>query len=251
MTTNLLHPPAIDFEEDGDFANLLRRIMYDFGIELTWDDLPEVATVGDLHERLLVKLETGDTCRTSQAFYRLRKAMMAVLGVSRKSIRPNTLLAPLLPEAKRIALWKQIENACYLTFPKLRHPRWARDVIRTLAVMAAIVYQLLVVNRIHHGALDWVLLEAGVLVIFVLVRQALYATTGFLAKGLPARTVGELTKLILQTNFAQFSPDAGNTLPYSRQEVWEQLVYIISEELAVDPAIVTKDTSFVQDLGFA
>lgn len=247
MTTSIFHLRAFNAMND-DGMHLVTRIQEEFCIQFADAELAHIATVGELYAIVLSKLETGDSCRTSQAFYRLRKAMMALLNRPRKSIRPGTQLAALLPEAKRRVLWRQLENATRLTFPKLRHPRWARDVIRSLALASAVAFQLFMNWRTHpHGAL-WIPLEFAVLVVFVIVRQSLFAATAFLGIGLPVRTVGELTKVLLSTNFSQFTPEAGNELPYSRTEVWDQLAAIFVDELLMDPSKITPESRFEDDL---
>ncbi len=243
MTISIFHPASI-FPMGEDSVALIRRIQDDFCIEFAETELAGIATVGDLYEVLLGKVETGDSCRSSQAFYRLRKAMMAVLNKPRKAIRPGTQLGALLPDPKRKVLWKQLEETTYLSFPKLRHPRWARDVIRSLALASAIAFQIGMNRWTHPRGFWWVDLEIGVVAVFVIVRQSLFAATGFLGIGLPVRTVGELVKAILSTNFSQFTPEAGNALPYSPAEVWEQLGHILSEELGLEPEKIAKETRF-------
>jgi hypothetical protein len=227
---------------------LIERIEETFRIDLPSYELVDVRTVGDLYAVILGKLETADTSRPGQAFFRLRKAMMAALGLPRKAIRPATKLAVLLPEAKRIAAWKQLEVATGLTFPKLRHPRWARDVIRSLALIAAIATQWLMADWTHPRGIFWLPLEVTVVVAFIVARQALYAATGFLAKGLPERSVGELAKTLLQTNYAQFIPETGEPITFTRKEAWERLVYLIGAVLGVQTSQVGPETYIDESL---
>ena len=227
---------------------LVARIQDEFCIQFSETELANVADVGDLYKVLLGKVETGDSCRSSQVFYRLRKAMMAVLNKPRKSIRPATLLATLLPESKRKLLWKQLQETTSLSFPKLRHPRWARDVIRSIAVASAVVFQILMDRWTHPHGVYWVPLELAVLAVFVIVRQTLFAVTSSLGIGLPVRTVGELVKAVLKVNFSQFTPEAGNALPYTREDVWDQLIHILSEQLGLDPGRIGEQTRFEEHL---
>ena len=250
MTISIFHPASI-FPMGEDSAYLIIRIQEEFSIEFTDAELANIATVGELYNLVLSKLETGDSCRSSQAFYRLRQAMTACLYVPRKSIHPATNLAILLPESKRYLLWKKLENESRLTFPKLRHPRWARDVIRSIALAAAIAAQILMARWWHPHAALWVPLEIAVFCVFAVVRQSLYAVTPSLGRGLPVRTVGELTKILLSDNFSLFTPEAGNVLPYSPNDVWDQLVHIFSDELQVDANKIKPQTRFDEDLNLA
>lgn len=176
---------------------------------------------------------------------------MSCLGVPRKAVRPATKLAILLPEAKRRVLWKQMEIDTLLEFPKLRHPRWARDVIRTLAVAATVAAQYYGRRLLHPRGEYWISFEFGVIAVFVMVRQGLYAATASLGTGLPFKTVGELAQALLKTNFSHFSPHAGNTLPYSTKDVWEQMLNVLSEESGVDPSSISPETRFREDLKMA
>jgi len=243
MTIRIFDPRAI-YPPGEDSMYVVLRIEEEFSISLAETELATIATVGELYSVILSKLEIGDSWRASHAFYRLRKAMMARLGLPRKSIRPATKLAVLLPESKRKMLWKQLEDLSGLTFPKLRHPRWARDVIRSVALLAAIVFQLLMVRWRHpHGAW-WVPLELGVFAVFVIARQSLYAATKFKGIGLPMRTVGELAEALPQANLTQFRPAGGDALPYGRKEVWEQLVEVLCDVLKVDAGKISVETRF-------
>ncbi len=230
------------------WEDLIERLEVDFQIELLDFELSETRTVGDLYTLILSKLEAGDGTRTTRSFYRLRKALIHILNLPGKSIRPATKLALLLPEPKRIAAWKRLQTETMLELPKLRHPRWARDVIRSVALIVAIAAQWLLADWTHPRGLVWIPVEFTVLVVLIAVRQGLYAMTAHLALGLPVRTVGELARTLMETNPAHFKAEDGTPIPFSRKEAWEQIASIFSEFGDVPPETVTPETRWGGDL---
>src|ERR1700677_3880962 len=93
-----------------DTVEIVLRVEETFGVDLPDDELGSVATVGDLYKLVLSRLDGSYACLSSRAFYRVRKSMVEVLGVSRRSIRPSTKLQPLLGNRQSVERWKRIED---------------------------------------------------------------------------------------------------------------------------------------------
>jgi hypothetical protein len=104
-----------------DGGGLVRHIEEEFSIYLSNDELMEVYTVGNLYNLLLRRLKPTPDCLTSQAFYRIRKALTATLGLPCRSIRPATFLDDLFSEEHIRDQWGAVARESGLKLPSLRH----------------------------------------------------------------------------------------------------------------------------------
>jgi acyl carrier protein len=232
-----------------DGVEIVMRIEEEFGIDLPDGELASIRTVGDLYQLILTKLEIGDSNQTSQSFYRLRRAMMRCLGLPRSAITPKSRLKLLMPPPTRAAAWKSLEEVSELTFPPLRHPRWARDTIRVLAVAAGLAFLVVMMNWTHPSGLAWLPLFLAACLIVFATGKALYAVTSALAREFPARTAGELAQLLLATNFSKFGQNAPDRQPISRRDVWQELVYILGDQQGLNPEQIVPEARLIEDLG--
>lgn len=231
-----------------DTVELVMRIEEEFGIDLPDEELQSIKTVGELYRLVLTKLETGESQRLNRAFYRLRRAMIACLGVSRRIIRPSTKLAPLLPRATRIAAWRSIAEVSELKLPRLRHPRWARDGIRVLTGVAAVAFFAAMVLWTHPWGLFWLPLLGATVFVGVMVMMGLYAATPFLARELPVRTLGELSKIVLGMNLAQLAPEDGSEEPLGKGDIWQRIVHIFCDQMQLNWEQITPEARIAEDL---
>jgi acyl carrier protein len=230
-----------------DSVEIVMRVEEEFAITLSDEEAGGVRTVGQLYSLVLSKIETSDSDRISQAFYRLRRAIMRCLGVPRGAVRPSTPLRVLMPPATRRAAWSSLAEVSGLTFPTLRHPRWARDSIRVLTVAAAIAFLAGMIDWTQPSGIFWLPLSAATGVAAFASLRALYAVTAFLAREFPVRTAGQLAETLLVTNPAEFTSTA--IQPLSRREVWLRLAQIISDQLSLDPEEIVPEARFAEDLG--
>jgi len=231
-----------------DTVELMMRLEEEFSIDLPDAELGSVRTVGDLYGIILSRIETRGSNRPNIAFYRLRRAMIACLGLERKAVRPATKLAQLMPKSTRIAAWKSIAEVGGLEFPKLRHPRWARDTIRVLGCVTGIAFLVGMMNWTSPSGAVWVPLFLATVIIGLFAWKALYGVTPFLAYELPMRTVGELIDQLVVLNMDELGSEAGVVAPLSRQEVWLKMVQIICDQLGLEWERVVPEARFVDDL---
>jgi len=61
--------------------------------------------------------------------------------------------------------------------------------------------------------------------------------------------VGELAESLLSLNFSEFSADVIENQVFSAQEVWLQIVHIISDQMSIDRQEIAPDSRMVEDLG--
>jgi acyl carrier protein len=238
-----------------DSVEIVMRIEETFGVDLPDDELGSIATVGDLYQLLLSKLDGSYACLSSHVFYRVRKAMVDVLGIKRRSIRPSTGLDTLLARSERISEWKKIEEASSLHFPKREHPRWFD---RTTFGICASIYLLLcavaipatVDFHVPHLPLYGVAFPFAVALIFVPIGMAvLRIATPFLGYALPVDTVRDLARNVLSKNYRQIQENASQARIQDKQEVWQILREIIVDQLQVKEDEVVPDAHIARDLG--
>lgn len=239
-----------------DTVEIVLRVEETFGVDLPDDELGSVATVGDLYRLLLSRLDGSYACLSSRAFYRVRKSMVEVLGVSRRSIRPSTELEALLGDGRRIERWKSIANLASLRFPRLEHPHWFD---RAALAISAVIYLLAcaLVMPFYFGgglapisglhAISW---PFAVGVIFIPIAMAVMRrATPFLASVVPAPTVGGLAKIVLANNYPELSQGAAQSKKRDDAEVWRILRGIIVDQLQIKLEEVVPEAHFGRDLG--
>jgi hypothetical protein len=246
-----------------DSVELVMRIEEEFSIDLPDAELESTRTVGDLYELVLSKLKMtlAADCLSSKAFYRTRRAIVDSLRLPRRSIRPSTPLDQLVPKQVRRAQWGKITKKIELNFPRLVHPkRWKPIFLSSSMIWATIVILLfigIVLKVAAHsifvflfgstivfcvGFVFWIL-------IFVITDVLLRRYTPFLCTEFPVSTVGDLASMVLTMNYLHFSPATDGKQIFSKEYVWERLVFIFCDQLQIDPEAVVPDATIVDDLG--
>ncbi len=229
-----------------DSVEIILRIEEDFAISISDEEASSLRTVGELHALIVRKLETAPSFRPARAFFRLRTAIVHVLDRPRRAIGVHTKLAHLLPRSTRIAAWTSLAEVSGLIFPKLRHPRWLRDTIRVLACAVGLVTLLGLASWSHPSGLAWLPATLTACIAGFAFLTGLYRLTSFLAWDLPVRTLGELAQQLTGLNPAEFALE-GELL--SPADVWQRLVAILVDQLALTREEIHPDSRFVEDLG--
>ena len=207
-----------------------------FGFSIPDEDAATLVTVGKLYDYVMASRFAGRPpgCLTSIAFYKLRRALMSVLGVPRNNIRLSSCLTAIIPTRRR-QRWSDLHKAMGLRLPELVRPRWVTAV--TIVVGCALV--------IEAAAMLGIVLAFWVM---ALVIYALYQATKPLAVAFPREcaTVGGLTESILRKNYGAISDECQLA---NAEGVWQTLRALIAEQLGVRLDDVTKESNFVKDLG--
>ena len=228
-----------------DLVELLMEVEEAFGISIPDEDAPAVETVGSFHDCLLRQLGTHQQtgCLTAVAFYQVRRALISVLGLPRKQLRPSTNLRQLIPVRGRRATWKRLQDSLGLKLPKLSLPMWS--VVFTLA--APFVVGLgcrWVPTLLGHSAATagWFPYLAGVLTLVIALMLGNHFASGLHAN---LQTVGGLARGVLANNYAALAAQVGGS---HEKDVWNALQFIICEQFDLKPEQVTRETRLV-DLG--
>lgn len=239
-----------------DAVELVMRTEDEFGISLTDDEAASARTVGDLYQLVLSKLDVSPSCLSSKAFYRTRQALVACLQVPRRSIRPSSDLDLLLPEATRKQQWSEIARQINLDFPGLQYPpRWRQRFFRIGALVSAVAVLTCstLLLRTYPGLVSglalWIPAFAVWMILFAAITSVLKRSATSLQTDLPCQTAGDLSRLILTSNYEHFSPTAAQNTTISKEYVWKKLVFVICDQLQVRPEEVVPNASFADDLG--
>ena len=139
-----------------DSVELVMRTEKAFGIELPDSEMEKVRTPRDLIEQVCRRLELdlGPQCQSQQAFHRLRKGLMEVLGVPREQIRLETPLADLAPVDDCRPWWPRLrDHIGARDWPELARPKWMRRVIGWITI--AVLISTLVSSWVRKGLEKW------------------------------------------------------------------------------------------------
>jgi len=85
--------------------------------------LNRIETVGDLYLYImeLIPDPKPRRCPWVPVFFALRRTLTEQLGLNKRTVRPNTPLTELLPDAMRRQTWNQIRRALPFDLPALEH----------------------------------------------------------------------------------------------------------------------------------
>lgn len=239
-----------------DAVELVMRTEDEFGITFSDDEAGDVRTVDDLYQLVLSKLDLTPSCLSSKAFYRTRQSLVKCLQVPRRSIHPSSDLESLLPEATRKHKWREIAEHINLDFPHLQYPaRWRERFLGIGALVSALVLltcsalMLRAFPGFISGLAIWIPAFAVWVILLASINSALKRSATSLQTDLPCQTAGELSRLVLNSNYEHFSPTAAQAAVISKEYVWKKLVNIICDQLQVQPEEVVPNARFIEDLG--
>lgn len=231
-------------------VELVMEIEDEFGITIPDEEASRIETVGQTFDYLLDRLGYHDPvgfCVTAAAFYRLRRAAVAALSVDRKAVTPRTLFDTLIPLGGRPARWRALAAACDWPLPPLGRPR-----LYDRAANVGLVTLILAAGAAKIPLLPWpalLILPAAVLAVGwgMVLSTCLRAKSQRDAFPENCKTVGMLVRSCakIKDPEREWLRASGRT----RQDVWDKLVEIVSEQLGVDRAAVTPQSHYIRDFG--
>jgi acyl carrier protein len=234
-----------------DTVELTMELEEAFGITIPDEEAEKIQTVGQAYHYIVARLGdppmAGPGCLSAWAFYRLRRQLMGRFRVERRRIRPASALAHLIPERRRRAEWRRLEEGLGWRLPALIRPDWVWLAWLALAI-GFVAAEVVAWGRLAGFAPE----VAGVLLILSLAGIGLLGVaverlTRPLATGLPTADIRGLIPIILASNFGTFrinNPHGGTPL-----EVWDAVKRIVAEQAGVAPDQLSESTRFVNDLG--
>jgi hypothetical protein len=224
-----------------DLVELTIRIEDAFGITIPDEVAATLTTPREVTEYVLTQLKLGNqsACMTQQAFYRLRKEFVPVLGIERLDFHPSANLAQLIATEDRITTWNTIRSSIGpKALPDLIRPLWMYLLLSMATVATAIV-------AFHYRRLAS---DSGVLATVV---------SGLMLIGLGEGA--ELATRPFKRHFRRQYAHAGELAnyfvlhsPHSFKKEWtEEEVAALVRQIIIDDTGVTDftdDSRFVQDM---
>lgn len=222
-------------------VELILNVEDAFGIQISDQEASKIITIGELFQAILDKLKQARSgeCMTAKMFYRLRRALSALTGVSRRAVRPDTLLEPLVPLKRRRAFWSTLGQVLKLDLPPLYRPSW---LVGTLVFVILGLIALAIVAANLPSSLSPIV-PAGTAAILILTARKL--TQPWATNLTPGQTVGDLTKILFRDNFGAFATEAGYV---NEKEAWATLVNILATSLRISEDELRPDIRIIQDL---
>jgi hypothetical protein len=233
-----------------DIVELVIDVEQSFGVELPNDKLEGILTIGDLHRLVVEEIGAGKQglCLSGVAFYRVRRALMQVTGVSRKDITLARPVEDLMPWRTRRSTWKTFGQALDgLRLEPLARPAAIQMTIMLATSGVGVVYVLLILGRLA-SAWWWTALPLMAVFAGLAVR-----TTRPLAVCFPSgcETVRGLVLGLLAHNHRSIATQSNKDCGAGTEgEVWDSLCHLISVNLEVDRECFTENTSF-SELGIS
>ena len=229
-----------------DAVELMLEVEEEFGLCLEEDAIVGFRTLGNLHDYLLERCEgrRRTDCPTRSAFYRLRQAIGQVLGISPRSLKPSTPLLPLLGTWGRRKTWRRLERHLALDLP----PLVGRKGVGT--AWGGFVVPLLVFVAVTALTRDICVASGGAMIGMVPGVLLGYAVGVLLEPTVDSsfQTIGGLTRVVAALNDREFR--VGDAPSTENDPIWDRLCRVIVTQLAVRRETLSRDTRFVEDLGF-
>ena len=201
--------------EAEDICDHIKGICSSFGIEVDWREFEGVKTFGDVCDVICacIQLRHEDGCTSQQAFYKLRKAIVATRGIDAAAITPDVPLVDLFPYRGRRKQIKQLETAIGFRLRLLEPKHW----ISTLLFfgMALSFCSLFWWWRI--GIFGVAASGCGIWLTFRLGKQFHFGTLGEAAKDLTGNSYVYARRELGTVNPAEIVPIIEETF---RRELW-------------------------------
>ena len=223
-----------------DSVELVMRVEEALGIELHAHDVEDVRTPRQLIDLVAGKLAAAATaphCLTQRAFYELRKGLVEVLNLPRRSIRPDTKVCDLIPRAVRRRVWRDLKLQANL--PGLPELTAGWPLVVGSGVVGYYLAYTFAKLLTPGGMIFWICFFA------LIFWPAVFWLTKPLHWEIPARcvTVGDIAH-----HMSIYHPKgtAGNSPSLSREDIAKTVRSIVSDQLGVKD--FSDDADFIYDL---
>ena len=220
-----------------DFIDLALSIEETFEIEMSVETFGETLTVGQLHDYIVQRTSIArpGTCLTSAAFYHIRSGLAEC--EIKERFGPSTDLESVIPKQDRRSLWKRFSRQMNLDLPDLARPP-------VVVILAAVVT--IALTAIIAYASSWHSL-VGLISLMVLSLLAVGGTRPFATRFADDwSTFRGLSERVLTLNAKELRKEHG---PMGLNDTWVVLKGLVVEALGVEADEVTREASFVKDLG--
>jgi acyl carrier protein len=235
-----------------DIVEYVMAVEQEFEIVFDDADLERIRSVGEFHQLVLREIRTKHppvnverarraVCVSSRGFYHLRKALTQCGFATRKEIAPKTALESIIPKENRRVRWNELADVMKCVLPRLVRTKavcWTFFACSTLLVLCPI-------------GLGFMQSASAIELWLALSIPALCILSFELSQPLAVefqrwhQTVGNLTEWLVANNWRHFAePDR----EWTDREVWDTICRLLVERQGLDPAQITPDATFVDDL---
>ena len=218
-----------------DAVELVMDFEEAFQMSLSDEEMRLPRTPGKVADVIFSRMKTVEEnkCKTQAEFYKIRRILSEKFQVSRKDIRPNTLLETILPVQSRISEWQCL----------LKEISEGKTIHANLKGVMAIELTLLLINFVL------IVLSIYFLLNFNLIAFLFIFSLPFLSERVYApwrvnfpkefQNVKDLIKICYTTLKPRLS----------REEILEIVINITSDKLQIEKSKIKEDSSFIDDLG--
>lgn len=210
-------------------------------------ELKDVKTVGDFYHVILSKLENIEEseCIKSIIFYKLRKEIMEIKDLPRKNITPKTKIYSIFDKNNFEIEWKELKNRTKLDIPDLIYNK---KITKSLSLFNNAIFAIeivLFIMLIKNYKMQNIIIMISLIIFTVLINGCKGIL--FKKKYLPEHivTISDIVEGLTADEYRKNNLENRS----SKIEVWTILVDIISEQLAIDKNLITKNAKFIKDLG--
>ena len=221
---------TLGLDDDVDSVELLLAIERVFDIRISDQDASRVRTMGDLQDLVASRFDEGggEKCRTSMAFYRVRRALRAVLGAV--EIRPDSNVRDLWSRSPK-SLFVQTQRHCDLQLASLSQTH-VSSVGMLLIAAATIPAPLLLLAKIS----GWLVFSLAIAIVaagFTLIRLDPLAYAPKMA------TVGDIARQTANRNYGALVKLGGRS---NDQAIWDTLVSVANDYANQTPTGLPPET---------
>jgi hypothetical protein len=199
---------------------ILGRIQRSFNIKLDNEDLKDVDTFGNLCDLVISTIDHSNTCNTQQVFYKVRRAIVSVTGIDKRSIGPQTRLSSILTEENRTDILSEIESECGFQINLLQPKQW-------MIALFVLTFVCSVIGCFYNGAIGM----AGILGSVISLKFV-----GNFGKEIHLKTVGDLASKISHERYLRSS---GNYRTVKKSEIEHKIKELFITELDLEPIVLS------------
>jgi acyl carrier protein len=232
-----------------DGVELVMQFEETFGIRITDEEATRCRTPRMVIDVILSKLEGTDerVCRSQRAFYIIRRTLVRVFGLERKSITPDMHFRDFIPESREKELWEQIRATLKpRNWPGLARLAWLSSSLRTigLAVFLGATVFGIIQGPWRTGTAGWVQLVfvsiygGAVLTILYGVIASLLTRSYCLYLPADVRSIRDMIPYAITSDYMP---------AWTRADVAAAVKRIVIDQLGIDEASYTEDSRFVED----
>lgn len=231
-----------------DLVELIMNVEDTFAISIPDDEASRIETAGQLHDCIMQHLDIEKQpgpCLTAAAFHQIRRGLITVFRIDRRTIRPLLPLLQIATEHQWRTAWPRLEAALALDLPNLPPPHWRERTKLVIASTPILGFGLLLAGRWLNLPNPFRITEIVLLVGGILISLFLPPTSYPVYLQIARETVGQLAELVAAMNPHKLRNDLAR---WSADSAWLVLRKLIAQQANVPLHHVTTRSHLINDL---